>query len=255
MTALFGRCLSYGEGITYWPLHELLDQPSETGEECDAIARRARGSIRRRPHPRSHGSSDSSARLSRASGRSSSSSTTSIGPSRPSSSSSSTSPTRGEGPILVVCLAREELLEDRPAFLEKRQNVDRIVLDVLSVDESSTRSSRASAGRSSRAISVSGSSRLPRAIRSSSSSSSPSNLKAASRERPFPETIQALLAARLDRLGPGERAVLERGAVIGKEFSAGRREGASRGPEAVPTLDAHMQTLVTRGFLRPSELR
>ena len=33
-----------------------------------------------------------------------------------------------------------------------------------------------------------------------------------------PATIQALLAARLDRLGPQERAVLGTASVIGKEF-------------------------------------
>ena len=47
-------------------------------------------------------------------------------------------------------------------------------------------------------------------------------------ERPLPETIQALLAARLDRLGPGERAVLERCAVVGKEFTAEDVLSASR---------------------------
>ena len=39
------------------------------------------------------------------------------------------------------------------------------------------------------------------------------------REVPIPPTIHALLAARLERLGPGERSIIERGAVIGREFS------------------------------------
>ena len=50
----------------------------------------------------------------------------------------------------------------------------------------------------------------------------------------LPPTIQALLAARLDRLDPVEREVLERAAVVGKEFWPGavaalerRRRGAS----------------------------
>ena len=37
----------------------------------------------------------------------------------------------------------------------------------------------------------------------------------------LPPTIQALLAARLDRLGRDERAVLERGSVEGKVFHRG----------------------------------
>ena len=43
-----------------------------------------------------------------------------------------------------------------------------------------------------------------------------------------PETLRALLAARLDRLGPGERGVLERAAVVGRDFAARRRDGAAR---------------------------
>ena len=39
-------------------------------------------------------------------------------------------------------------------------------------------------------------------------------------ELTVPPTIDALLSARLDRLGPGERAVISRAAVVGKEFSA-----------------------------------
>ena len=69
-------------------------------------------------------------------------------------------------------------------------------------------------------------------------------------ERPLPETIQALLAARLDRLGPGERAVLERGAVVGKEFAA-EDVVALLDPDAAPTADAHLQSLAGRGFVRP----
>ena len=69
-------------------------------------------------------------------------------------------------------------------------------------------------------------------------------------ERALPETIQALLAARLDRLGPGERAVLERGAIVGKEFTAGDVV-ALIDPDAAPTADAHLRTLAERGFVRP----
>ena len=42
---------------------------------------------------------------------------------------------KGDGPILVVCLAREELGETSPDFLRARGNVDRIELDALSPDE------------------------------------------------------------------------------------------------------------------------
>jgi len=59
-----------------------------------------------------------------------------------------------------------------------------------------------------------------------------------------------LLAARLDRLGPGERAVLERGAVVGKEFT-GEDVTSLLDPDGAPTADAHLRTLAGRGFVRP----
>ena len=79
---LRGRCLSYGEGITYWPLVEIL---IAIGVEPDSVI----GRLRRRRSSRSGGSS----RRGRRSGRRSSSSTICSGPSRSSSTSSSTSPT------------------------------------------------------------------------------------------------------------------------------------------------------------------
>ncbi len=36
VTTLWGRCLSYGDGITYWPLREVLDRAGES-EERDAV--------------------------------------------------------------------------------------------------------------------------------------------------------------------------------------------------------------------------
>src|SRR5262249_51375265 len=36
VTALFGRCLSYGDGITYWPLREILGSAPES-EQRDAL--------------------------------------------------------------------------------------------------------------------------------------------------------------------------------------------------------------------------
>ncbi len=67
-------------------------------------------------------------------------------------------------------------------------------------------------------------------------------------ELAVPDTIQALLSARLDRLAPGERALLEAAAVVGKEFwlSAVLRLSA---PEA--EVSALLQRLVRRGLIRP----
>ena len=71
-------------------------------------------------------------------------------------------------------------------------------------------------------------------------------------EQTLPETVQALLAARLDRLGPGERAVLERGSIVLRGFTQDD-VAALLDPDAAPTVTTHLGTLVARGFLRPAE--
>jgi class 3 adenylate cyclase len=64
----------------------------------------------------------------------------------------------------------------------------------------------------------------------------------------LPPTIHALLAARLDRLEPTERAALEAGAVIGRSFGCGALlelvDGADR-----PALDAHLDTLMRKQLI------
>jgi len=69
-----------------------------------------------------------------------------------------------------------------------------------------------------------------------------------------PPTIQALLAARLDRLEPLERSVLERAAVIGREFSRAPLAELSE-PEERQTLPAVLLSLVRNELLRPGRPR
>jgi len=65
-----------------------------------------------------------------------------------------------------------------------------------------------------------------------------------------PATIQALLAARLDRLGPQERVVLGAASVIGKEFWWGAVSELC--PESLrPHVGSHLQTLVRKGLISP----
>ena len=156
---------------------------------------------------------------------------------------------KGEGPIHVVCLAREELAESSPDFLERSSVTDRIELDALSLDETHA------------LVDGLGGEILESDQRTRVVEAAEGNplfleqllalaLEGGLSEQRVPETIHALLAARLDRLGPGERAVLERGAVVGKEFTADDVVGLLE-PEAVATADSHLATLVGRGFVRP----
>ena len=66
-----------------------------------------------------------------------------------------------------------------------------------------------------------------------------------------PPTIQALLAARLDRLGADERAVIERAAVEGKVFHEG--VVARLAPDSLrPSMGTQLDALVRKDLIRPA---
>ncbi len=65
-----------------------------------------------------------------------------------------------------------------------------------------------------------------------------------------PRTIQALLSARLDRLDPAERTVIRSASVVGKFFWWGAVSELV--PERLrPEVGAHLQTLVRKELIRP----
>ena len=65
-----------------------------------------------------------------------------------------------------------------------------------------------------------------------------------------PDTVQAVLAARLDHLDPEERAVLQRASVIGQVFWWGAVADLSP-PEETDGVAARLQALVRKGLVRP----
>ena len=67
---------------------------------------------------------------------------------------------------------------------------------------------------------------------------------------PVPPSIHALLSARLDRLSLEEQAVIRGAAVIGKVFWWGAVEALVPGPVR-PGVGAHLQTLVRRELISP----
>src|SRR5204863_467396 len=124
-----------------------------------------------------------------------------------------------DSPILVLCLARPELLDDRSGWAGGKPNATTILLDPLPEDE---------ARRLADWLVEPGS--LPDEVRANALRVAEGNplfleqLLAFAAEgggaegELFPPTVEALLAARLDRLGPAERAVVERAALIGRDF-------------------------------------
>jgi predicted ATPase len=137
-------------------------------------------------------------------------------------------------PLLVVCAARHELLEERPGFAAGRQTASRIELGELSRQESGLV-----------VRNVLGEASLPGRLESRILGLTEGNplfieqmlsmliddglLREQAGRWAFsgiadavsvPGNVSSLLGARLDRLGPAERRVVESASVIGLEFSS-----------------------------------
>ena len=169
-----------------------------------------------------------------------------------------------DAPIMLLCLARPELLEVRPNWGEERANATTIRLEPL--EEGDCRALvmnllgiRTAAPEVHDRI-VARSSGLPLFAEEIVSVMIDDGLLAMEGERwvptgdlsklAIPPTITGLIAARLDRLQPGERAFLERAAVIGEEFSISELEPVL---ETDTLAEAHLllDSLLRKDLLRP----
>jgi class 3 adenylate cyclase len=170
-----------------------------------------------------------------------------------------------EAPILLVAVARPELLEQRPGWSGGRLNASTMLLEPLGAQESATLLEH-----------LAGEATLPADATdriTSTAEGNPlfleellamlieegrlrrqdgrwvANDLAAART---PPTIQALLAARLDRLEGEERALLDRASVMGQAFD--RAAVLALTPEpARAAADAHLLALVRKELLRPGQ--
>ncbi len=244
-----GRCLSYGEGITYWPLVEVVIQlgrrPSdpraaaaiaslfgETEEPAtaDEIAWAFRKLLEESApvvcvfddlhwaEPTFLDLVDHVADWSR------------------------------DAPILLACIARPELLDRRQTWAGGKLNATTVLLEPLTAEETDELIER-----------LLGDAQLDEALLGRIREAAEGNplfveqMLAMVAESPngdvvVPPTIQALLAARLDQLDPSERGVLERGAVEGKIFHRGGVEALAPEEPDVPTK---LMALVRKELVRP----
>jgi class 3 adenylate cyclase/tetratricopeptide (TPR) repeat protein len=257
-----GRCLPYGEGITYWPLVEMLRSVSLSevldGEpHGELVAGRISAAFGSGGEPASPEETAWAVRML----------FERLARDRPLvvlvDDLNWAEPTfldlvdhvtdwsRG-APILLLCVARPDLLEIRPAWSGGKLNATTVLLEALSAVETQELIDALAAAES-----------LPDPLRSRIAGAAEGNplfieqMLAMVREDggdelPAPPTIQALLAARLDRLRPGERAVIERAAVEGKHFH--RAAVAELSPDELRAeVDAHLLALVRKELIRPGE--
>ena len=171
-----------------------------------------------------------------------------------------------DAPILLIAMARAELLEKRPTWGGGKRWVTTMSLEPLSEGESQEL-----------VASLLGQAELPAEFRTHISQAAEGNplfveellgklvddgfLVHADngwsalgdlRQLALPPTIQALLAARLDGLGIEERSVIERAAVEGKTFHRGAVTEMT--PEQIrPQVRERLATLMRMELVRPDQ--
>jgi hypothetical protein len=243
-----GRCLSYGEGITYWPVVEILKQlgtlpegdaarpvrslleETETPASAEEIAWGFRKLLEQEAHDGPlvvvlddlHWAEEKLLDL----------------------AEHIADLSRGV-PLLLLCMARPELLERRPSWGGGKWNATTVLLEPL--DAAETDQLVSALGGVSDEL-------RDRIIRAAEGNplfleEMLALIRESSGDRvEVPPTIQALLAARLDQLDPAERSVLERGSVEGRVFHRGAVAALADGEGAI---DQRLVALVRKELVRP----
>ncbi len=141
--------------------------------------------------------------------------------------------------VLLVCLARPELLETRPISAAPQPNTSLLVLDALPDTEARRlveHAGEVGSGTAARIVEL--------------AEGNPLFLEhlvavgAETGEAALPSSIQAVLAARIDRLDPGERALLEKASVQGRSFYVGAVEEPDRAATATRLVSLVRKQLI-----------
>jgi class 3 adenylate cyclase/tetratricopeptide (TPR) repeat protein len=236
---LHGHCLHYGEGITYWPLVELLvaigvDPETVLGSSAAETQLAFRRLLEERAAKRPQivvfddiqwaertflELIEHIADLSRG------------------------------APILLLCIARTELLDAQPRWGGGKLNATSLLLEPLG-DEDCDRLIDTLA-----ADAIDDETRQRIIVASQGNPLFVHEMLAMARERPgerqivVPPTIHALLQARLDGLSSNERTVIECGSVEGQVFHRG--SVAELAPPVRSDVETHLSALVRQELIRP----
>ena len=246
-TVVSARCLSYGQGITYWPAVEIVKQllAGEAPEDAaiaallghgqaatDEIAFAVRKLLEARAASRPlvvlfddlHWGEPAFFEL-----------------------VEHVADWSRDAPIFILCLARPELLDKMPGWSGGKLNATSVLLEPLADDETDELIDGLLGGLP-----------LQAGLRRRIAAAAEGNPlfveemlamvhEIGGDEISVPPTIQALLAARLDQLPRSERATLERGAVEGQVFHRGAVEALASDETQVAT---HLLGLVRKELIR-----
>jgi DNA-binding SARP family transcriptional activator len=207
-TVLYGACRSYGEGVTFAPLADALGGlPAESSATTEETFRAVRREFERLAGERPlvvvlddvHWAEPTLLDL-----------------------VEHVAEWSQDAPILLLCLARPELVEMRPDWCAERPNATTLALEPLSTTDCSALIAQLPAGEL-----LSDEARARIADFAGGNPFAIEQLLALQAEDPrfaghltSPPSIRALIGARIDRLTPDERTVLERASVLGVELDA-----------------------------------
>jgi class 3 adenylate cyclase/tetratricopeptide (TPR) repeat protein len=287
-TVLRGRCLEYGEGLTYWPVAEVVRDAVATGGP-EAPGGDVAG-LRRLLEGTEHAAyvAEALAGIEGAAGRTASGEDVPWAVARLFEALARRRPlvvvlddlhwaeptlldlveqvvgaVRG-APLLLVGTARPELLDDRPWWGAAAPDVLPVALEPLGVEASgrlvaNLLGGAALPGEVARAIAEAAGGNplfveelvaelLDRGVLTRTGGRWTATADLA--RVPVPATISALLAARLERLEAEERAVLERASVVGQVFDRRAVEALSPEP-ARAAVGRHLAALAGRELVHP----
>ena len=225
---LIGRCLPYGEGITFWPVREIL--PDETFEGTrEEIFWRIRKQLEAFAAEKPlvvcfedvHWGEATFLDL--------------------------VQYLKGwiqEGPVLLLCLARPDLLENRPDWPRNEPDATALTLDPLSDVESTQLLELLDAPHAARERIAEAAEGNPLFVEQMTAMTADEGAEVA-----VPPSIQAVLAARLDSLERDDGTVLQCAAVVGRDFSL------RAVLELVPAELRPVATTVLLGLMRKELIR
>ncbi len=286
--ALRGHCLSYGEGITFWPLGEVIREAMGITNDDSLVEAGSKLAAFAGEHEH-----EAAERVAAAIGLSEATfpvQETFWGARRLVELMTRDQPTvmliddihwaeetfldlltylleAVQAPLMLVCSSRPELLEEHAEWIQETDKVHRIVLQPLSEAESAQVVQNllgSSLDQGVRARIVEAAEGNPLFVEQMLSMLIDDGVLRRSEGGSWtlvgdlgsisiPPTISALLTARLDRLGGTERTVIERGSVVGQVFFRGAVEALV--PEGVrPQVGASLQGLERKELISPDEV-
>jgi class 3 adenylate cyclase/predicted ATPase len=244
-----GRCLPYGEGITYWPVVEVVKQLGALPAEPAAVAA-IRSLLRESVEPTT---AEEIAWAVRKLFEQEAAKQPLVcvlddvhwGEETLLDLVEHVADLSREAPILLVCVARPDLLDRRADWAGGKVNATTVLLEPLDPEETD--------------LLLDNLTDLGAPLRDRIREASEGNplfveemvamlAESPEREVGVPPTIQALLAARLDQLDSNERDVLQCGSVEGRVFHRGGVQALA--PDELQ-LNARLTSLVRKELVRP----